>query len=81
MKLVWKNRSSKEIENCDWRSAVQVEIDGKRVFNVWDGEPEDSNLGRDFNDVYRLPEVFRMIHEAGLRGESLDIETVEDDEV
>jgi len=81
MKILWKNRSEKEVANCDYRSAVEIEIDGKRAFNVGDGEPEDSNLARDFNDIYHLPAIFRQIHEAGLRGESLEIETVEDDDI
>ena len=81
MKLVWKNRSEEEVRNCDYRSAVEVEIDGKRVFNVGDGEPEDSNLGGDFNDVYKLPEIFLMIHEAGLRGEELHIDYEDSDDI
>ena len=45
-------------------------VDG---FHVHDGEPEDNNLGRNFNDCYKLPGLFKKIHEAGKNGEKLTI--------
>ena len=38
-----------------WREEIImiIEIDGKKVFSVCDGEPEDSNLSRDLMIVGR----------------------------
>ncbi len=66
--------------NDEWRQFYDVDVDGKRVFSVGDGEPEDSNLSRDFRDVHKLPDLMRMAYEAGQRGEELTFEQEEVDE-
>ena len=66
--------------NDEWRQFYDVEVDGTQVFGVGDGEPEDGTLGRDFNDVYKLPDLMRMAYEAGQRGEELTFEQEEVDE-
>ena len=56
----------------DYRRFVTIYIDGKEVFSVCDGEPEDNTLGRNFNDVFKLPEIFKQINP--------DIEIIETEE-
>lgn len=58
----------------DYRNALKIEIDGKRVFSVCDGQPEDSNLSRAFNDCYSIPDLLKRAYEAGKNGESYEVE-------
>lgn len=81
MRVVVSSRSEEEIERCDYRDAYMIEVDGKEVFSVYDDEPEDSNLGRSFSDVYKIDNIIRMAFEAGKRGEELLITNVENDEI
>ena len=62
MKITIKSRSDKNYEECDYRNAIEISIDGKRVFEVADGEPEDSNLSRDFNDCWKIPELLESAY-------------------
>lgn len=55
-------------------SCIEIFIDGKRVFTVSDGEPEDNTLNRNFNDCYGILDLLRQVHEAGKRGETLEVE-------
>ena len=73
MKIEIIERSEKEVEKCDYRSAMQIKFDGKVVFEVGDGEPEDSNLSRDFNDVFLIPDMLKKVYEVGQSGEELYI--------
>ncbi len=61
----------------DWRDSLRIEIDGTMVFCVWDGEPEDTNLSRNFNDCYKVVGLMRRAYEAGKRGESFSAEEKE----
>ncbi len=61
----------------DYRSAMSISIDDKKVFDVMDGEPEDSNLSRDFNDCYSIGDMMRAAYEAGKAGETFEVVTEE----
>ena len=61
------------IERRDYRNAMEIHINGKMVFSVYDGEPEDANLRRDFNDCWKIPSLLEMAHRAGIAGEKLSI--------
>lgn len=74
-------RSEKEAEACDYRSAMKIEVDGEKKFIVHDGEPEDSNMSRDFNDVLKIPELMQLAHEAGVRGEPFELTQAESDDL
>ena len=67
-------------ERRDWRDMLTIEVDGKTVFDVWDGEPEDANLRRDFSDCVKIPELMEMAYAAGKAGESFIVEKVKLDE-
>ena len=81
MKIEFVNRSQKAIENSDYRNAVEIYIDDKIAFSVGDGEPEDSNLSRDFSDVFSIPNLMRRAWEAGKRGEKFEYTEREDDDI
>lgn len=63
-------------DDNDWRGSYDVELktnhNNMRIKFV-DGEVEDANLSRDFNDVYDIPQMLIEAYEAGRRGESLDV--------
>ena len=80
MKVVIQTLTEKAIERRDYRDAVEVLIDGKKVFSVGDGEPEDNNLSRNFNDCYFIDGIIKQAYSAGMDKEKLDIEHIELDE-
>lgn len=55
----------------DYRERYELIINGEVVFAVFDGEPEDNTIGRNFNDVYKLEDIIKKVHEAGVRQEPL----------
>jgi len=58
----------------DWGSRKGLEIEsGDITLEFHDGEPEDATLWRDFSDCYRITDLVKRAHEAGLAGESLSI--------
>lgn len=59
-------------EHDGYSSSIEILIDGKRVFCVSDGEPEDNNLSRNFSDCYMILELLRRAYEAGKRGEPFE---------
>ena len=79
MKIIERVRSEKAIERMDYRSSLEIEVDGKVEFSVSDGEPEDSNLNRDFSDCYSIITLMKQAWAAGRAGESFDIEYEEGD--
>lgn len=81
MKVEYITRTEEEIINCDYREAVCIKINDKKVFEVGDGEPEDATLGRDFNDVYKIPELLEKAYEAGKNGEPYEFFSIETDDL
>ncbi len=77
MKVIEKVRSEKAIMESDFRSAIHIFIDDKQVFSVGDGEPEDSNLSRDFSDCYSIVSLMEKMYQAGKSGE--DVEFIYED--
>ncbi len=69
--------SEKGLKKWDWRSMLKIEINGKKEFWFLDGEPEDANCNRDFNDVYKIVKAMKRAYEAGVAGENFEIEKVE----
>jgi len=74
-------RSEEESERCDYKSAMKIMVDGESKFSVSDGEPEDSNIDRNFNDIYNIPELIELAFEAGKRGEIFELVNSESDEI
>ena len=70
-----KSLTEESLNQRDYRDILYIHINGKRVFGVMDGEPEDSNLMRDFNDCFNVPDLMRRAYQAGVSGESIEVET------
>lgn len=69
-----QSRNEEELEKCDWHDKFEIFINGKEVFSVYDGEPENNNIARNFNDVYKIIDIIKMAYEAGKNGEELTID-------
>jgi len=65
--------SEEQIEDRDDRDGIEIYINEKKVFDVFDGEPEDSNLSRDFNDCWGVPDLLKLAYDAGINGEEFTI--------
>lgn len=81
MKIIITTRTEEEIERCDYKDAVEIKIDERRVFSVSDGEPEDSNLGRSFSDVYKIGDLLLIAYNAGKNGEVFELINEESEEI
>jgi len=84
MKITVTNRSEKAMEKCDYRNAIEYKIETKKEevsLEFYDGEPEDSNLSRDFSDVYCIPDIIAMAYEAGKNGEEIEFINVDSDDI
>jgi hypothetical protein len=86
MKVIATSRSDQAVEDCDYRGAVHYDVyddEGKEIAKAHfsDGEPEDSNLCRDFSDVYSIPELMQRAYEAGKNGEEFIWEDKESDDI
>lgn len=79
MDITIRTRPAKEVEGYDGREAMAINIDGKEVFRVMDGEPEDSNLCRDFSDCYKLPKILKKVFDAGKAGETFSLKRIKDE--
>jgi hypothetical protein len=74
MKVIIKSRTSEELEEFDFRDHLTIEVDGKIVFDVSDGEPEDGTLSRDFCDCFSIGDLMEMAYNAGKNGESFELQ-------
>ena len=67
-------------EKRDYQGILEIKIDGKRVFCVHDGEPEDNYLNRNFNDCLNIPKLMTMAYSEGLLNKPLNIKFTQVDE-
>lgn len=64
------------VDEDDYRSRVEIDTPvGNLEFG--DGEPEDNNLGRNFNDVYSIAQLIKDVVNHIDEGETIEIEEVE----
>jgi hypothetical protein len=80
MKIEEVVSSEKFSEDNDYRSFLQIKIDGKKAFSFTDGEPEDANLGRDFSDCFGIVSAIQKAYLAGKNGEVLELSEDESDD-
>ncbi len=73
MKVKVLSRDEVQLEDNDFKDALEIHIDGEKKFEVWDGEVEDANLGRDFADCFNIPTLMRLAYEAGKKGEEFSL--------
>lgn len=81
MKIEIMSLTDEACRERDYSQVVQIEFDGKKVFKVFDGEPEDNTISRNFSDIHNLADLFQKAFDAGARGEALEIIDTEDDEL
>ena len=74
MKVKKISLTQKALEIRDYQDILGFEINGNSVFEVYEGEPEDNNLTRNFSDCYKIPELLKMAYEAGKNNEEFEIE-------
>jgi len=74
-------RSSKKIEEMEYKNAIEICVNGKLKLRFADGEPEDATLSRGFNDVYYITDALEMAYSAGKSGEQMIIKYEESDNV
>jgi hypothetical protein len=68
------DRAESEVEECDYRNAHQIIVEGSDLkLTFCDGEPEDNSLCRNFGDVYSIRKLVQAAYEAGVNGEELKI--------
>ncbi len=48
---------------------IEIFVNGKKMFYVIDGEPEDRLLCRDFSDCYEITTLMQLAYNAGKNGE------------
>jgi len=80
MKITVIASSEKYEEEHDYKGFFVVKIDGETKARFYDGEPEDANMGRDFSDVFTIPDLMRLAYDAGKRGDNFIVERIESDE-
>lgn len=74
MKITVINRQQDDFE---FRQSLEIIVDGEDLaLDFTDGEPEDNNLSRDFNDVFRIIELVKLAYDAGIRDEELQINEI-----
>ena len=61
-------------EERDYGQMLVVEVDGKPEIEVYDGEPEDNNLSRNFNGCYGIGNLLKKAYHAGFNKEPFSIE-------
>lgn len=72
MKVIERSLTDEAAEKR-YGNILEIEIDGNSVFSVWDGEPEDANLSRDFADCFYVITLIQRAFDAGKNGETLEI--------
>lgn len=82
MEIVLKKLSDKTLETNDFcYNAIKIEIDNKEVFYVREGEPEDNNLYRNFNDCWNVFNLMKTMYAAGKIGKKCFFDIKEVDEL
>jgi len=66
-------RVVKSFDEDEYRSGLEIYVDDNSVFSVYDGEPEDNSLRRNFNDCYNIVSLLRVAFTAGAEGKEFVI--------
>jgi len=80
MKIEVITLTEEALERREYNEALTIKIDGKKVFEVYDGEHEDNNLMRNFKDCFKISELLEKVYYSGQNHEGLEIEYSEVDE-
>jgi hypothetical protein len=79
MKVRIEFSGAKNDPGDEYQERCNIDVDGKRVVRGGDFSdcPEDANLGRALDFIYKLPAILRCAHTAGYNGEPFELEEVE----
>lgn len=69
MKIITIDKFNEHTCCGSYKIRVETDNGGRDQVSFYDGEPEDNNLARNFNDVYSIVGLMEMAYEAGKRGE------------
>lgn len=69
-----ETRSDEELLEHDFRDCITIMQDDKEVFSVSDGEPEDNNLGRNFEACYSVYDLLEYCYNLGKDGAEVTFE-------
>lgn len=72
MEVLIESRAEEFLEKYDYRDFLRIIVNGDKVLSVSDGEPEDSNISRNFSEVNNIDTLMEMAHQAGENGENLE---------
>lgn len=64
----------------DYRSEIIITEDGKKIFEVNDGEPEDNTLHRNFSSCHSVIDILKKMYEYGQSGTVVKFEEEEIEE-
>ena len=73
MLITIRKRTKSQIEENDYRRAMQIDINDKQEFYLQEDEPEDMTFGRNLSDCYNIPKMMEAAYKAGKAGEDLVI--------
>lgn len=57
----------------EMRNGIEIRVDDTTIIDIYDGEPEDNNLFRNFGDCYNIVELIKMVYSAGKRNVELQL--------
>lgn len=74
------NRDEEFLDEYDYNEFLRITKDDENIFEVYDGEPEDSNLSRNFNDCFNISTLMELCYKLGKDGTEVDFtfDTAED---
>lgn len=61
----------------DYGQMLVVEVNGNPEIEVYDGEPEDNSLSRNFNGCYGIGKLLEKAYRAGFNKEPFSLEEEE----
>jgi len=71
MKITCTSKTDDEFRE---KFKIKLESNEKtQELSFCDGEPEDNSIGRNFNDIYSIPQLIVLAYNAGVNGEPIEL--------
>ena len=67
--------------NNNYQDFVEISIERGPTLFFADGEPEDNNMSRNFNDIYKIGSLLGEMYKAGELDEGFELNEIEVDEM
>lgn len=74
MKIITIDKYNEDTGCGSYKIIVETNNGSRNDISFYDGEPEDNTLGRNFNDVYSIPDLLKIAYEAGKNGEEWELD-------